>query len=161
MEAKRLNESWTVSKDSARNQGMEALAETPMKQGEGKAKPFFTKENAKLYAIQATEARKQAAIRRQEQLEKSKEVTALEPSELYRLNRLARIRAQLALVDSEIEKAIKEHKPDQNRLKSLVDAQIKLSQQEQKLDNRPDPGSYRPRTPSTKQSSTGFAPIEE
>jgi hypothetical protein len=125
---------------------------------------LFNSDKAKAAQRKSLESKRRQSERAQTAMEMVNQLKAaaiVEPAETYRLNRLARIRAQLALVDSAIETAIKERKPDQNRLKGLVEAQARLADQEQKLSGRPNPGSYRPKAPSTKQSTTGFAPIEE
>lgn len=139
----------------------EPIVETPMFQGKAKVKPFFTKENAKMYAAQAAEARKQAAIDREKRIEASKAVAELAPSELYRQTRLARVRAQMDKVDLELDELLNDPKADQSRLKAILEASKVLSEQERKLDNRPDPGSHRPTATKPKRSQPGdYGPVE-
>jgi len=139
----------------------EPIVETPMIQGEPKAKPFFTKENAKMYAAQAAIARKQAIADRQARLDAAKAFTELAPSEVYRQTRLAHVRSQLAKVDTELDELLDDPSADQSRLKAILEASKVLSEQERKLSNRPDPGSHRPSPAKrTKEQPTSYEPVD-
>jgi len=153
---------------------MEAIAEHAIEQAQDslndalpKAKPTKGQGTRLFCGSYAREmAQKSRIVRGQRKLEaeQAKEIVAqlkAEPSQVYRLKRLELVRSQLAKADSELTELLDDPKADQSRLKAILDAVKVLSEQERKLDNRADPGSYRPRTPSTKQPSTGFAPIEE
>lgn len=56
-------------------------------------------------------------------------------------DRLARVRKQLAAVDTEIEAGV----PDSKRLRVLTELQHRLADQERVLSGRPLPGSRKPR----------------
>ena len=63
----------------------------------------------------------------------------------YEIRRLARVRKQLDLVDKAFETEATKATPDGQRLNWLAQAQERLAEQERILDNRPLPGSRRPR----------------
>lgn len=79
----------------------------------------------------------------------------------YETRRLIRVRAQLDRLDREIDAEIG---GDSKRLRELVDAQTRLSEQERILSGRPMPGSLRPKapkepkTPPTSGISDEFTP---
>ncbi len=62
----------------------------------------------------------------------------------YVSRRLARVRAQLDMVDKAFETEATKATPDGQRLNWLAQAQERLAEQERVLDNRPLPGSRRP-----------------
>lgn len=144
----------------------QTIAEPLINQGKEKlVKPFFNSENARAYALKGVAARAQAKADHKRMIAEAKLAllaqAEIQTPEAYRLSRLARIRSQLASVDSAIENCIKERKPDQSRLKGLVEAQARLADQEQKLSMRPLPGSHRPRTPKASKTSHTVEPLEE
>lgn len=71
----------------------------------------------------------------------------------YEFMRLARVRKQLDLVDKAFEAEASKATPDGQRLNWLAQAQERLAEQERVLDNRPLPGSRRPRDPGSRRAS--------
>jgi hypothetical protein len=71
----------------------------------------------------------------------------------YEFKRLARVRKQLDLVDKAFETEATKATPDGQRLNWLAQAQERLAEQERILDNRPLPGSRRPRDPGSRRAS--------
>lgn len=110
---------------------------------------------------EARQRREQEAKQALQMVNQLKACAIVEPSETYRLNRLARVRAQLAKVDSELDELLDDPKADQSRLKAILDASKALSEQERKLDNRPEPGSFRPSSHKSKpKAPDSYGPVE-
>lgn len=82
-----------------------------------------------------------------------------EPDKYHGL-RLTRVRVQLNSLDSELEGEMRKQKPDARRIKELVDAQMRLSEQERILSGRPLPGSNRPRSDRPRRSPLAPEPVE-
>ena len=76
-----------------------------------------------------------------------------EAARSYEIKRLARVRKQLDLVDKAFEAEASKATPDGQRLNWLAQAQERLAEQERILDNRPLPGSRRPRDPGGRRAS--------
>lgn len=109
----------------------------------------ITPETARIFAQKAHEARRAA--------KRAAEEAAI--PEDYTEARLARVRAQLDLVDEQIEAAA--NGKDAKRLKDLCDAQARLAEQERVLAGRPLPGSHRPSAPPRKRPAPGsFGPVD-
>jgi hypothetical protein len=120
----------------------------------------FAREMAERSRI-VREQRKQEADQAKLIVAALKAGAVVEPSETFRLNRLARVRAQLAKVDTEIDDLLDDPKADQSRLKVILEASKALSEQERKLDNRPEPGSFRPANSRTKpKTADTYGPVE-
>lgn len=83
----------------------------------------------------------QARRKRDEQLRQTIATLVQSPQLDYHNKRLARVRAQLDRLDSELEKC---SLSDSKRIKELTDAQLRLSEQERILAGRPLPGSRKP-----------------
>lgn len=104
----------------------------------------FTKENAVSYGLKGVEARRANMLKHGE----AKNSMALPPvqtedSDSYRAKRLARVRRQLDMVDSEVWKEASKN-PEGKRLKELVEAQNRLDAQEWSLSNRHKPSVAKP-----------------
>ena len=120
------------------------------------------------YAKEMAEKSRQVRKEREEQSEQAKLMVAalkagavVEPTETYRLNRLALIRSQLAQVDKEVSALLKDPKADQSRLKVILEASKALSKQEQELSGRPLPGSHRPSPAKrSKEQPTSYEPVD-
>ena len=76
----------------------------------------------------------------------------------YLSARLVRVRLQLSLIDSAIEREAATNKPDGQRLNWLASAQERLAEQERMLAGRPSPGSLRPSAPG-KRATSAPAPL--
>lgn len=116
---------------------------------------FFTKENARLYAVQALARRRELSAERKAKAKLTKDLAKrLEEIEAkiaaasfsrpsvesgYADSRLREVREHLVLVDSLIKACT-----DSERLDQLTRAQLRLSQQEFALAGRPMPGQLRP-----------------
>lgn len=92
-----------------------------------------------------------------ERKEREREALAREAmsDESYKGERLARVRKQLAKLDSLLEK-----ETDPQKLDRLASAQYRLSEQERILAGRPLPGSHRPTRNSNKSAPISFTPTE-
>jgi hypothetical protein len=104
----------------------------------------FTAANARENAAKSHAARQQRRPNGDLAGETFRQTPQVGPHEAagdYVSRRLARVRAQLDLVDSAIEKAIG---GDSKRLKELTEAQSRLEEQERRLSGRPLPGSRKP-----------------
>ena len=100
---------------------------------------LFTTANAKEMSARGNAAKALAKQRREEALAKADEIPDLEPDEVFKNGRLARVREQLERVDRMIST-----ETDAQKLDRLASAQARLSVQEFALAGRPMPGSRRP-----------------
>ena len=159
-----------ISNETRQEQG-EALVEPRLNDTPAKAKPassgkhwLFDVVKAKEMAQKSKEARarrEQEADQALEMVKQLKAAAIVEPSDSFRLNRLALVRSQLAKVDTELDELLDDPKADQSRLKAILEASKVLSEQERKLDNRPDPGSHRPSAAKTKRTTPeNYGPVE-
>jgi hypothetical protein len=73
----------------------------------------------------------------------------------YVAKRLLRVRKQLSKLDRLIES-----ENDPQKLDRLACAQARLSEQERILDNRPLPGSHRPKSPAKAKTPGALGPID-
>lgn len=124
----------------------------------------FTAANASAMAAKSAEARRQA---------KAAAITAAllpPPAPLpiaphdanpgHASVRLARVRSQLDLIDKLITNECKADMPDAQKLDRLASAQMRLSEQERILADRPLPGSRRPTSTTPKsQHQVTYAPL--
>jgi hypothetical protein len=116
----------------------------------------FTVANAKEMAAKAHAARQQRLARgnlASESFPQTPQVGTDEAAGSYEIKRLARVRKQLDLVDKAFETEATKATPDGQRLNWLAQAQERLAVQERVLDNRPLPGSRRPRDPGSRRAS--------
>lgn len=134
---------------------MESVAELPPQIEKPKRIPHFTKENAKAYNAKAIEAKRLAAIERNEAIERAKVVTELAPDEKYRLERLARTREQIVRLDAQLLASI-----DPREIKALSDALKNFAEMERILRREPLPGSRRPGREKPSKSSTASGPLD-
>ena len=116
----------------------------------------FTAANAKEMAAKSHAARLQRLASGNlagESLPQTPRVGPDEAAGSYEIKRLARVRKQLDLVDKAFEAEATKATPDGQRLNWLAQAQERLAEQERVLDNRPLPGSRRPRDPASRRAS--------
>jgi len=78
-----------------------------------------------------------------EQIPAPPAIVAEKPDD-YHSRRLSRVRAQLDSLDSRLEDEFQRPRPDAKTIKAIVEAQMRLSEQERILAGRPMPGSRRP-----------------
>jgi hypothetical protein len=102
----------------------------------------FTATNAREMAARSHEARRE----RQSAQENAPEG----PDLSYPERRLARVRKQIDLLDKHLDKLLREEKVDEQAVERAARASSALSELEQKLDGRPNPGSLRPKPPKPK-----------
>ena len=103
---------------------------------------LITAATAREYAAKAVEAKKQAAIMR----EQGEPAKPLLPDEKYRILRLSRVRRQLDKIDEMIAS-----EPDPQKLDRLASAQMRLAEQERQLSGRSLPPTIRPAKSSSKR----------
>jgi hypothetical protein len=118
----------------------------------------FTAANAREMAAKAHAARLQrlaSGTPAAETLSQTPQVGPYEPANDYVSRRLARVRAQLDLVDKAFEIEATKALPDGQRLNWLAQAQERLSEQERVLDGRPLPGSRRPQKDDGRPAQPG------
>jgi hypothetical protein len=111
----------------------------------------FTAANARQMAAKSHAARLQRHASRDVAAENSPQEPQAGPQEppgSYLSRRLSRVRAQLDLVDTAIEREASKANPDGQHLNWLAAAQERLAEQERLLSDRPLPGSRRPRETS-------------
>ena len=101
-------------------------------------------------AARGNAAKARVKKEREALIAKANAIPSLQPDEIYRNQRLARMRTQLEKVDAMIEK-----ERDPQKLDRLASAQARLSVQEFALAGRPMPGSRRPGRESTKRPNAG------
>ncbi len=106
-------------------------------------KPPWTPEAARIAAAHSHAV--QAEKRARHQKPPAGQPPATLPDDDFQARRLERIRAQLKLIDAAIEREASKSQPDGQKLSWLATASARLEVQEQKLSNRPGPGSRRPR----------------
>ena len=82
------------------------------------------------------------------------------PADQFQSRRLARVRAQLDLIDAAITLEAGKHNSDGQRLNWLASAQERLAEQEGWLANRAKPGSLRPTGPGRRGSPVGWDTME-
>lgn len=118
-------------------------------------KHLFTAANAREMAARGNAAKALAKKQREEQLARANAI-AIEPAdEIYRSQRLARVRKQLEKLDEMIEK-----ERDPQKLDRLASAQARLSVQEFALAGRPMPGSRRPGREKPARKSYMVEPLD-
>lgn len=79
----------------------------------------------------------------------------------FTARRLVRVRKQLDMLDAEVDAAIPDRRL-QDRVKPLVEAQSRLSEQERFLANRPGPGTRKPKAePVSRRSADSCEPLDE
>ncbi len=101
-------------------------------------------------AVQVREARKDAA--------KQATIAAFvspEDADKFRDRRLSRVRLQLNLTDSAIEKELAKRSIDASQLDRLASAAIRLNEQERQLSNRSLPPTLKADAPRKPKRSTG------
>lgn len=107
--------------------------------------PLFTRENAAIMSAKGNAARWSPEARAKAKAANnpppSASVPISLPDDTFAAKRLLRVRAQLDRLDAELAACSLE---DSKRVKELTDAQLRLSEQERILDDRPLPGSRRP-----------------
>ena len=110
--------------------------------------PLFTSANAREMARRGNVARWSRPVAEpvQRAMPASPASVAGPVADEYQQRRLARVRRQLDDNDAHVDAELAKRQPDARRLKELVDAQIRLSEQERLLAGRPMPGSLRPKT---------------
>lgn len=121
----------------------------------------FTAANARENAAKAHAARRQRLVsgtQAEETFPQTPQVNQQEAADDYIMKRLARVRVQLDSVDRAIEAEATKATPDGQRLNWLAQAQERLAEQERILDNRPLPGSRRPK--SDARPRRGRPPIQ-
>ncbi len=112
----------------------------------------FSLENAKELSAKGHEAKRLKKLAIAQALKEAKElkakIAAMPDPNIYAETRLLRVRGQLDALDDAIQQEVAGG--ESKRLKELVEAQAKLSEQERILANRPLPGSHRPSSKPTK-----------
>lgn len=116
---------------------------------------LFTNANAKEMAARGNAAKALAKMQREELLAKANAIASVQPDDIYKNQRLARVRKQLERIDAMMEK---EREPQ--KLDRLASAQARLSAQEFALAGRPMPGSRRPGREKPKGEPRLFEPVE-
>lgn len=115
----------------------------------------INKQNAAELGRRGAEARKRALEELKAKAAAKNAIAELEPEEKYRLNRLARVREQLEMLDKELEDA-----SDPKSIKALADSIRALTDVEFALANRSKPGLTRPKAPSNKRTQASSGPID-
>ncbi len=116
--------------------------------------PFFTKENAKEFAVKAVETRKQLAEERRLTLEALRS-----PSDDFREDMLKSTRAQMRLISMRIDKELEKATLDSKVLKELSETMTRLEAIEQKLSMRSGPGTLKPSNkPQKPRPGSQYAP---
>ncbi len=116
--------------------------------------PFFTKENAKEFAVKAVETRKQLAEERRLTLEALRN-----PTDDFREDMVKSTRAQIRLIASKIDKELERSTIDSKVIKELSETMTRLEAIEQKLSMRSGPGTLKPSNkPQKPRSSAQSAP---
>jgi hypothetical protein len=100
---------------------------------------LFTAANAKEMSARGNAAKALAKKRREELIAKTNAIPTLQRDEIYRNQRLARVRVQLERLDGELERT-----KDARDVKAICDAIARLAEVERILAGRPLPGSRRP-----------------
>jgi len=116
---------------------------------------LFTNANAREMAARGNIAKALAKQSREDLIAKANASASLPPDDIYKNQRLARVRKQLERIDAMIEK-----ERDPQKLDRLASAQARLSVQEFALAGRPMPGSRRPGREKAKGGPQSFEPSE-
>lgn len=118
----------------------------------------FTAANAREMAAKSAQARRRLPLEPVQPTVAAGELA--DPIPDYHSKRLTRVRVQLNTLDSRLEDEMRRTRPDARKIKELVDAQIRLSEQERILAGRPLPGSHRPIKPRADRPQTPQEPSE-
>lgn len=118
----------------------------------------FTKENA-------AEMARKAVISRVANWQRIPEEDKATPTrenagDCFQLETLARVREHLKTLNAKMDEQLAKPKLDTKSIRDLTDAISKLENVEQRLSNRPLPGSFRPVQGKAKRSSSSPEPEE-
>ena len=121
--------------------------------------PQINASNAAYYASLGGKARWEAYRKEQEALGMPKQTGKVKPEADFVTTTLVRVRKQMQLVQTKIEKLLFDAKLDSKAFKELTEAFSRLEIAEQKLSGRHAPGSYRPSSKPGRSDKRRAAPI--